>query len=45
LTYAGLFFGPILAILTVSQVIMPIFRKLEQDSNSNDGFTVSSRVI
>lgn len=45
LTYAGLFFGPILAILTVSRVIMPIFRKLEQDSNSNDGFTVSSRVI
>jgi Predicted integral membrane protein len=41
LLYAGLFFAPILAIYTVSQIAMPIFRKLEKDSLSNDGFTIT----
>jgi len=44
LTYAGMFFGPILAIYTVSQISMPIFRKLDTDSTSTDGFTISSSV-
>ena len=41
LMYSGLFFAPILAIYTVSQISMPIFHKLENDRNANDGFTVS----
>lgn len=41
LTYIGLFCGPILAIYTVSQVAMPVFRRLEGDSHANDGFTVT----
>lgn len=36
LLYVGLFFAPILAIYTVSQIAMPIFRKLEADSTSSD---------
>ncbi len=41
LTYIALFCGPILAIYTVSQVVMPIFRRLEGDSRANDGFTIN----
>lgn len=40
LTYIGIFCGPILAIYTTSQIIMPIFRKLEQDGSAHDGFTI-----
>lgn len=39
-TYIGIFCGPILAIYTTSQIIMPIFRKLEADSSAHDGFTI-----
>lgn len=44
LLYAGLFFAPILAIYTVSQIAMPIFRKLEADSTSSDGFTITGGI-
>ena len=42
LTYAGLFFAPALAVYTVSQVSMPIFRSLENNSMADDGITVTS---
>ncbi len=42
LTYAGLFFAPALAVYTVSQVCMPIFRSLENNSMAEDGITVTS---
>lgn len=43
LFYVGLFVLPILMIYTTSQIIMPIFRKIEKDSNASDGFTISQK--
>lgn len=43
ITYIGIFCGPILMIYTTSQIIMPIFRKLDKDSTAHDGFHVGSR--
>lgn len=40
LLYVGLFCLPILMIYTTSQVIMPIFRKIEKDGAANDGFSI-----
>lgn len=40
ITYIGIFCGPILMIYTTSQIIMPIFRKLDQDNTAHDGFHV-----
>lgn len=40
LTYIGIFIGPILAIYTTSQIIMPIFRRIEDDRNAHDGFSI-----
>lgn len=39
--YIGLFCAPILAIYTTSQIVMPIFRKLEENSMASDGFAVT----
>ena len=41
-TYVGLFIGPILAIYTVAQVAMPIFRTLEGNAHATDGFAVGA---
>lgn len=41
LMYVGFFVLPILMIYTTSQIIMPIFRKIEGDSKASDGFTIS----
>lgn len=43
ITYIGIFCGPILMIYTTSQIIMPIFRKLDQDNTAHDGFHVGGR--
>lgn len=40
-TYIGLFCCPILMIYTVSQIAMPIFRRLEKDATASDGFSVN----
>ena len=40
LLYIGLFCLPILMIYTTSQVIMPIFRKIEGDSSAGDNFSI-----
>ncbi len=40
LLYIGLFCLPILMIYTTSQVIMPIFRKIEKDGAASDGFSI-----
>lgn len=39
--YIGIFCAPILAIYTASQIVMPIFRKLEGNSMASDGFAVN----
>jgi len=39
--YIGLFCAPILAIYTTSQIVMPIFHKIEGDSKASDGFAVT----
>lgn len=39
--YIGLFCAPILAIYTTSQIVMPIFHKLEGNSMASDGFAVT----
>ena len=41
LLYVGLFFAPILAIYTASQIVMPIFHKLEGNRYSDDGFSIT----
>ena len=41
LTYIGIFCGPVLAIYTTSQIIMPIFHRLEKDNTAHDGFTIN----
>jgi len=41
LSYAGIFCLPVLMIYTVSQVSMPIFRRLESDCCANDGLTIT----
>lgn len=43
LRYIGVFCGPILMIYTTSQIIMPIFRRLDQDSTAHDGFSAAAR--
>lgn len=43
ITYIGIFCDPILMIYTTSQIIMPIFRKLDQDNTAHDGFHVGGR--
>jgi uncharacterized membrane protein YesL len=45
LLYIGLFIAPILAIYTSSQIIMPIFRNLEVDSKSSDGYNINDTVL
>lgn len=40
LLYIGIFCLPILMIYTTSQVVMPIFRKIEKDSAAGDGFSI-----
>lgn len=44
LLYIGIFCLPILMIYTTSRTVMPIFRKLEQDSKADDGFSVGANV-
>lgn len=39
--YIGLFCAPILAIYTTSQIVMPIFHKLEENAMASDGFAVT----
>ena len=39
--YIGVFCAPILAIYTTSQIVMPIFHKIESDSKASDGFAVT----
>lgn len=39
--YIGVFCAPILAIYTTSQIVMPIFHKIEDDSKASDGFAVT----
>lgn len=39
--YIGAFCGPILAIYTTSQIVMPIFRKIEGNSMASDGFAAT----
>lgn len=39
--YIGFFCAPILAIYTTSQIVMPIFRKIEGNSMASDGFAVT----
>lgn len=41
LTYIGIFCCPILMIYTTSQMIMPIFRKLEKNDRATDGMNLS----
>ncbi len=41
LFYISLFCLPILMIFTTSQVVMPIFRKIEKDGKASDGLTIS----
>ena len=41
-TYLGIFMGPILAIYTVAQVSMPLFRTLEGNANASDGFSAGA---
>lgn len=41
--YIGLFCAPILMIYTTSQIIMPIFRRLDGDSTAHDGFHITDR--
>ncbi len=43
LFYVGLFVLPILMIYTTSQVIMPIFRKIEANGAASDGFTINQK--
>lgn len=43
LTYIGIFCCPILMIYTVSQISMPIFRRLEADNTAHDGFSIGGR--
>lgn len=40
LLYAGFFCLPVLMIYTTSQVVMPIFRKIEGDGEASDGFAI-----
>lgn len=40
LLYLGILCMPVLMIYTISQVVMPIFRKIEQDSHAGDHFQV-----
>lgn len=40
LTYIGIFCCPILMIYTTSQMVMPIFRKLETNSRATDGMNL-----
>lgn len=41
LTYIGFFVGPALAVYTASSIILPVFRKLEQDGRATDGFSIT----
>lgn len=45
LLYIGLFCLPILMIYTTSQVIMPIFRKIEKDTGASDGFAAGGEPV
>lgn len=40
LLYIGIFCLPVLMIYTTSQIIMPIFRRIEKDSSASDGFSI-----
>lgn len=42
ITYAGLFCMPILMIYTTSQIIMPLFRKIEKTGGAEETFEITS---
>lgn len=43
LTYAGLFFAPVLIMYSISRVVMDIFRQLEKDAHADDGLAVTAQ--